>query len=195
MKEKLAGIGALVSASVASICCLGPILLVGLGLGGAGLAAGLAKYRPFFLALTAVLLGAAFYVTYKKRETACADGTCELRSGSKAMKSALWFITALVIGMAGFPRWSPYLLSGSTGAPGVNAETIVLKVSGMTCTACAVSIEKSLRKVPGVQAASVEFEEAKARVAVEPGEVPEEELLKAVQAAGPGYSAEIEKTN
>lgn len=105
MKEKIASLGALISASLASICCLGPLVLVGLGLGGLGLAAGLSKYRPVFLALTAIFLGAVFYLTYRKREVACADGSCQLRSGSKAMKTALWIITALAIALAMFPYW------------------------------------------------------------------------------------------
>lgn len=109
MKEKIVGLGALISASFASICCLGPIVLVGLGLGGAGLAAGLTKYRPLFLALTAALLGSAFYLTYRKRKIACADGTCELRSGGKTAKAALWIITALAFGLMSFPYWSAYV--------------------------------------------------------------------------------------
>ncbi len=105
MKEKIASLGAIVSAALASICCLGPLVLLGLGLGGLGLAVGLAKYRTLFLGLTALLLGMAFYFTYRKREALCADGTCQLRSGSKAMKMALWIITALAIALATFPYW------------------------------------------------------------------------------------------
>ena len=99
------GIIALGSAAVASICCLGPIVLVGLGLGGAGFAAGLTEYRPFFLGLTVVLLGTAFYLTYRKREVACADGSCEMRSGSRTMKAVLWVVTAAALGLATFPSW------------------------------------------------------------------------------------------
>ena len=195
MREKIAGIGALISAVFASICCVGPIVLVGLGLGGAGLAVGLAKYRPIFLVLTPLFLGAAFYLTYRKKEVQCEDGTCKLQSGSKTMKTGLWIITVFAVGIASFPHWSPYLLGKSSVRAPANAESIVLKVSGMTCAACAVGIEKSLRKVHGVQSASVDFDKSEAVVAVEHGKVSEEELLKAVQAAGPTYSAEIEKTN
>lgn len=106
MKEKISGIGALISAAFASICCLGPLVLAGLGLGGVGLAAGLVRYRPLFLVLTAVLLAVAFYFTYRKKEVACPDGTCEFRSGNKTMKTTLWIITVITIGVATFPTWS-----------------------------------------------------------------------------------------
>ena len=111
MKEKVAGIGAVVSASLASICCLGPLALVGLGLGGVGLAAGLVKSRPFFLALTAVFLGLAFYFTYRKREVACPDGSCRLRAGSRTMKVTLWVIAAAAVGLATYPNWAALLFS------------------------------------------------------------------------------------
>lgn len=110
MKEKISGIGALISAAFASICCLGPLVLAGLGLSGVGLAAGLVRYRPIFLVLTTVLLAVAFYFTYRKKERACPDGSCEFRSGSKTMKTTLWIITVITIGVATFPTWSCCLL-------------------------------------------------------------------------------------
>ncbi|MCI0409771.1 MAG: hypothetical protein L0191_14615 [Acidobacteria bacterium] len=49
MKESIVNAGAVISAGLASICCLGPLALAGAGLGSLGLAIGLAKYRPLFL--------------------------------------------------------------------------------------------------------------------------------------------------
>jgi copper chaperone CopZ len=190
MKEKIASIGALTSAAFASVCCLGPIVLVALGLGGAGLAAGLEKYRPIFLGLTTLFLGVAFYVTYRKREVACADGSCELRSGDAKTKAILWAITALAVSLAAFPTWSAYVLRRQPAVSTAGAETTRLAISGMTCTACAVGIEKSLMKVPGVRSASVDFDKAEAVVLGDPGAVQAQELLKAVQAVG-AYTAEV----
>lgn len=189
MKDKIVGVGALLSASFASICCLGPIVLVGLGLGGAGLAASLARYRPFFMVITALLLGTAFYMAYRKKEVACEDGTCELRSGGKTMKITLWAMTVSVIGMASFPQWSPYLFSNSTPVVSPDAQTVGFRVSGMFCEGCAIGIEKSLQKVPGVQSASVDFDKGEATVALEPGKVDHAALVKEVESAGP-YSVQ-----
>ncbi|MBI4395793.1 MAG: cation transporter [Elusimicrobia bacterium] len=191
MKEKWMGIGAVVSAALASVCCLGPLVLVALGLGGVGLAAGMAPYRPFFLGLTAVFLGFAFYRTYRKRETACADGRCELRSGSKTMKAALWAVTVAAAGLAAFPQLPGFLFSGQRVTASADLQTVGLKISGMHCAACATSIEKSLKQVPGVKAASVDFDGGEAVVQLRPGSVPAEDMVKAVQAAGP-YTAEIQ---
>ena len=192
MKEQIASIVAVASAALASICCLGPLVLVGLGLGGAGFAAGLTQYRPYFLGLTAVLLGMAFYLTYRKREVACADGSCELRSGSKTMKRALWVVTVAALAMSTFPGWSVLLAGRQSAVVSADAETVVLNVSGMTCDACAVGIEKSLMKIPGVQGATVSLDAKEAVVYVEPGQVSVGELLKAVESAG-SYTAQVKK--
>jgi mercuric ion transport protein len=61
------GIGFLVagilSAIGASICCIGPLVLLALGVGGAwiGSLTALEPYRPIFIGLTPLLLGFAFY--------------------------------------------------------------------------------------------------------------------------------------
>lgn len=178
------GIAALASAGLASVCCIGPLVLTGLGLGGLGLAAGLTQYRSLFLALTALVLAVGFYLAYRKREVPCADGSCELRSGSGTMKATLWTVTALALAMATFPSWSVLLLAG--GGPAAilaGSETLTLKVSGMDCAACTVSIKQSLEKVPGVRSASVDFDAAEATVVTD-AKVDAAAVVKAVAAAG-----------
>jgi len=192
MREKLASVGAVVAASLASICCLGPLVLASLGLGSLGLAAGLVKYRPIFLAVTAVLLGFAFYHTYRRRELRCADGSCEFRSGSRTMKAALWVVTAGVVAVATFPHYAGSLSGEEVVSVNPEGERITLTVSGMTCAACATGIEKALRKIPGVRAASVSLEGGEAVVVVTPGQVQVDELTKAVESAGP-YRARLSR--
>lgn len=192
MKEKLTGIGALVSAFLASICCIGPLFLVGLGLGSAAMVASIEKYRPFFLILTSLFLALAFYLTYRKREIRCEDGRCEWRSGSKRMKFLLWIITLAVLGLATFPTWSARLLREPRPTAFSSGPKRLFKVGGMSCSACAVSIENSLTAVPGVQSASVDFEAGQAKVVLKGDSVPERDLIKAIQKAGP-YQAKFIK--
>lgn len=178
------GIAALASAGLASVCCIGPLVLTGLGLSGLGLAAGLTKYRSLFLALTALVLAVGFYLAYRKGEVPCADGSCELRSGSRKMRATLWAVTALALAMATFPSWSVQLLArGEPATIPAGAETLTLKVSGMSCAACTVSIRQSLEKVPGVYSASVDFDTGKATV-VANAAADTAAVLKAVATAG-----------
>ena len=105
MKEKFAGVGAVLSAFAASACCTGPLILASLGLGGIGFAAALAPYRGVFLALTAGFLIVAFVLAYRKRDVRCADGSCVRQSASRATKAFLWAVTVLAIALASSERW------------------------------------------------------------------------------------------
>lgn len=183
MEKKFIGLAALASAALASICCIGPLIVTGLGLSGLGLAAGLARHRPLFLALTGIVLAAGFYLTYRKRKVACPDGTCQLRSGSRGMKAALWTITAGALAMATFPNWSSWALTRRAAAVPAGAQTLSLKIAGMDCAACTVSIEKSVEKVPGVYSAQVDFDHARATVVTD-GKASPAAVVQAVKAAG-----------
>ncbi|MBO9541449.1 copper-translocating P-type ATPase [bacterium] len=59
-----------------------------------------------------------------------------------------------------------------------------LEIQGMTCAACAARIERALKKVEGVQEASVNFATEQAQVTFDPSRVKPEGLAKAVEDAG-----------
>lgn len=193
MKKNISAVGAVLSAVLASICCVGPLALGALALGGVGFAIGLEKYRPYFLAATAIFLAVGFYQAYFRREI-CADGSCKVGSGSSAVKGMLWVIALAVAGIASFPSWAPLLVRHAPPAADVNAEMIKFAVSGMDCAACTVGIEKSLKKVPGVKDASIDFKRGEATVYAEKGRVAALDLIKAIQSSGP-YSARVQKVN
>lgn len=188
MDKKLVGLAALASAALASVCCIGPLILTGLGLGSLGLAAGLTKYRPVFLAVTAVVLAVAFYLAYRKRSVSCADGSCELRSGSRAMKAGVWTVAALAAAMATFPNWSGGVVSSAPVAVPAGAQILSLTVAGMDCEACTSAIKKSVEKVPGVLSADIDFPGGRATV-VSDGKADSGAVIRAVEAAG--YKAEL----
>ncbi len=188
MDKKFVGLAALASAGLASVCCIGPLVLTGLGLGSLGLAAGLTKYRAVFLALTGVVLAVAFYLAYRKRAEPCADGSCELRSGSRAMKAGVWTVAAFAAALATFPNWSGRFASSAPVAVPAGAEMLALKISGMDCEACTAAIKKSVEKVPGVLSASIDFPGERATV-VSDGKAEPGAVIRAVEAAG--YKAEL----
>ncbi|MPY89478.1 MAG: mercury transporter MerT [Luteitalea sp.] len=99
-------VATVVTAIAASACCIGPVLLSLVGAGALGAAATrLEPWRPVLLGLTAVLLGAAFVVTYRRSGEACAaDGTCT-PAATRRVKILLWVITILVIAVAAFPYY------------------------------------------------------------------------------------------
>src|SRR5450759_5764564 len=64
--------------------------------------------------------------------------------------------------------------------------TVELPITGMTCASCVARNEKALRKVVGVDDASVNFATEKATIAFDPEVVSADALVHAVEAAGYG---------
>jgi Cu+-exporting ATPase len=61
-----------------------------------------------------------------------------------------------------------------------------LTIEGMHCASCAINIEKSLRKVPGVKDVTISLMTKKGFVEADEN-VSEEEMKKAVSRAGSAY--------
>ncbi len=64
------------------------------------------------------------------------------------------------------------------------APTLDLPIGGMTCASCVARVERALRKVPGVQEASVNLATESARITYAPSEEMEARLRRAVRDAG-----------
>ncbi|WP_395668691.1 heavy metal translocating P-type ATPase [Rhodoferax sp.] len=76
----------------------------------------------------------------------------------------------------------PRLAPGAQGEAALQVQDI--GIDGMTCASCVARVEKALKKVPGVQEASVNLATESARVRFEGGAQMEARLRRAVRAAG-----------
>jgi mercuric ion transport protein len=108
---RILGAGAIGAALAASLCCLGPIILALLGLGGGALLLKFEAYRPYFLGATALALGGAFLSTYRysSSERCAPERDCPNPSARKRQKIALWIVTVIVALIAAFPYYGSYL--------------------------------------------------------------------------------------
>jgi mercuric ion transport protein len=98
----LAGVAAGIGTSV---CCVGPLVLLALGISGAwiGDLTALEPYRPFFIGLTLLFLGLAFRRLYLVPEV-CAPGTsCANPSTLKRQRLTFWLVAAALIGLLMVP--------------------------------------------------------------------------------------------
>ena len=197
MKEKpviLASIGAAIAAS---LCCIGPLVAVVLGLGAFGAASVFETLRPYLLGITFALLAGAFYLVYRTAKAGdCAEGECSVKSPSRYTKAMLWLATILVLLLASFPYYSGLVWETVAKSSASNTRihtlqernnalsTVVLDVTGMTCGGCAAAVESALAGLKGVQKASVSFEHKRAAVTYDPSQVTPDHLLQAVEKAG-----------
>ncbi len=63
-------------------------------------------------------------------------------------------------------------------------ETVILKVSGMSCGGCVKSVTGVLEALPGVKKAEVSLEKGEAVVSFEAGAVTREQMKQAIEDAG-----------
>jgi len=97
-------VGSVLSALLASLCCIAPVVFALIGAGSLGFAAAFEPYRPYLLALTVLFLGTSFYFTYRKREVQCEGGTCKVESAGKWHKTFLWFAATIAVIFMFFPQ-------------------------------------------------------------------------------------------
>ena len=113
MSEPKNGRGALatggVAAILASACCLGPLVLVALGVSGAwiGNLTALEPYRPWFIGAALLALAFAWRRIFR-RPQACAPGeVCALPPVRSAYKLIFWVVIVLVLVALLFPYVLP----------------------------------------------------------------------------------------
>ena len=109
-KSRIAAMGSLIGAILASSCCIVPLVLVTLGASGAwiGNLTGLEPYKPIFAAITFVFLGFGYWQVYRKPALVCMEGSyCASPASDRIVKGALWIATALVVLALTIDFWAP----------------------------------------------------------------------------------------
>lgn len=161
-RGNISAAASVLTAIVASACCIGPALLAFLGVGSLGIFGTLESYRPYFIGLTVVLLGLAFYLTYRKREIACEDGSCKVVKAGKWNKIGVWTSAVIALAAILFPylNITPAATASTTKPTGTQSQyaTAFLNIKGMDCKACANGLQASLSQIKGVNSAVVNYE-------------------------------------
>lgn len=99
------------SAILASACCIVPLALFSLGIGGAWMAnlTALAPYKPFFVVLAGALILSGF-VSMHRRRRCDVDGYCATTLSTRITTVALWASTLLVVAVLLWPYLLPILI-------------------------------------------------------------------------------------
>ena len=180
MKGKQAGI---LSAILASTCCIGPLLLVAIGVGSGAVWVG--RYHWFFIiGAIAVLIWA--WAKYLREKTVC---DCEHKAMGGRLSAILTLLitTALVIGFAGL-NISRYVFGSLP--PGAESRLpnglsrVVVSVDGLSCVTCEIPVRHALRRIDGVKAIYVSAGTKTATVEYEPVKTNPEQLVAAINSTG-----------
>jgi mercuric ion transport protein len=108
-----AAVGSLFGALAASSCCLLPLILFTLGVGGAwiGTLVRLAPLQPYFIAATVSCLGVGYWLVFRSRIACARGGTCRTPVADGLVKSVLALATVLVVLAVGLNFVAPLLSS------------------------------------------------------------------------------------
>lgn len=179
---------AIFSALLASACCIGPLLLVAIGLGTG--AAFIGRYHWFFLIGGLAVLTWA-WAKHLREKTVC---DCEHRTmeGRRSRMFTLLIATVIVIGFAGL-NISRYVFASSPVSSEEQVANglsrVVIPVEGMSCATCEIAVRAALKRVDGVKSAQVSVATKTAAVDYEPSRTNPQQLVMAINSTG--YQASL----
>lgn len=96
----------------ASVCCVGPLLLLMMGIGGAWVAhlTALEPLRPWFIAATLVFLGLAFRRLYGQQQVCEPGAVCALPVVAKRQRLMFWAVALAILALLSVPWMAPFFL-------------------------------------------------------------------------------------
>ncbi|WP_416877313.1 mercuric transporter MerT family protein [Litorimonas sp.] len=109
-RRRLFATGGVVGALLASSCCIVPLILISMGVSGAwiGNFTALEPYKPIFVGIAVLFIGAGFWHVYFKKTDTCEDGSyCAKPQSSRLTKLVLWLATFAVILALTIDYWAP----------------------------------------------------------------------------------------
>ncbi len=100
-------IAAVIAAIGASLCCVGPLVLLALGISGTWISTltALEPYRPIFIGVTFIFLGLAFRKLYLIPQRCAPGDACALPSTRRNQRIIFWIVTVLLIALLTFPYY------------------------------------------------------------------------------------------
>jgi mercuric ion transport protein len=182
MKAKQTGI---LAAILAATCCVGPLLLLAIGVGSGAVFVG--RYHWLFL-LGGIAVLTWAWAKYLREKTIC-DCEREPMKGRRSGMFPLLIGTLLVLGFAGL-NISRYLLARAPVAAPTQTQLanglnrIVVSVEGLSCVACEIPVRHALRRIDGVKAVDVNAATKTATVDYEPAKANPEQLVAAIDSTG-----------
>jgi len=178
MKAK--GLGIL-SAITASVCCLGPFVLILAGLGSLGLGAVIGKYHWYFITGAGALLAFAWR-SFLKEKKSCETRQCEMENKNMTrnilMGATLVVMTFVGLNVYTYAKGSPTEVTAKSGVQ------MTIPVEGMTCFTCEMAVQSAVKKLPGVSHATASAKNGNLAVAYDPAKVSLDEIVNAVNETG-----------
>lgn len=105
LNTKMALVGGVLAGILASACCVGPLLLLSVGVGGAWIShlTALEPYRPVFIALTILFVGLAFWKLYLVPQSCAVEDHCVADRTRNTQRMLFWILVPITLGLVTSP--------------------------------------------------------------------------------------------
>ena len=93
----------------ASVCCVGPLVLLALGISGSwiGHLTAVEPYRPIFIGLTLLFLALTYRQLYLVPQVCEAGTPCADPNTIKRQRIIFWIVSVLLLGLLAVPQLAP----------------------------------------------------------------------------------------
>ncbi|MGZ8957812.1 MAG: mercuric transporter MerT family protein [Methylosarcina sp.] len=110
MNPKQTLIASVLSGIGASLCCVAPLVLLSLGMGGAWMATLTAfePARPVFMGLTLLFIGLTFRKLYPTTPACESDKPCAEDKVIRKQRFIFWSVTLPLLSLLAFPWFAPF---------------------------------------------------------------------------------------
>lgn len=179
----------LLTAIASSLCCITPVLVIVAGSSGlASTFSWLEPFRPYFIGMTVLVLGFAWYQKLKPQQKI--DCNCETTQKPNFMqtKSFLGIITVMTVLLLSFPSYAHIFFPKTESKAIVTTTSEIHKVEftikGMTCSGCEHHVKTEINKLKGIVEVVVSYEKGNAFVKFDSKQTNIEEIEKAINSTG-----------
>jgi copper chaperone CopZ len=198
---KLAG-ATFLSAIVASLCCITPVLALVSGVGGiASSFSWLEPVRSYLIGFTILVLGFAWYQKLKPQTAEEIQCACEEDEKPSFMqtKKFLGMVTLFAFLMMAFPYYGqifyPKINKKVSVVSSDNIQELTFNVGGMTCSSCEEHVKHAVNQLPGILNTSANSNKGIAIVKFDDSKTDKLTITNAINATGYKVSDEITKEN
>lgn len=199
MKKSLLTSG-LLAALVSSLCCITPVLALVAGASGiASTFSWLDPARPFFVSITVIVLGFAWYQKLKTRKEEDIECACEddEKPSFWQTKKFLSIITVFAALMLTFPLFAHIFYPKADKQLVIveksDIQTVNFEIKGMTCQGCATHVEHEVNKLDGILRVAASYELGNAVVEFDNTKTGIQEIQQAINSTGYSVTNKTEK--
>lgn len=182
------------TAIAGSLCCITPVMAIIAGTSGlASTFSWIEPFRIYFIGLTFLILGFAWYQKLKpKKQMVGEPMNCNCETEEKSLffqtKTFLGIVTLFSVATLAFPYYSRVFYPNQEkivkNIVKSNVQKVEFKISGMTCSSCEEHVNQEVNKLSGIIKSNTSYQNGNAEIMFDNSKINIIEIEKAINSTG-----------